>query len=323
MMDFESIRPWLPWAFQILRVVFILLVAAIAVRTVNGIVPRMRAGVVRRMSAGGANASMAELEKRARTISGIVRKSAGVAIWVVALMMSLREIGFDLGPILAGAGIAGLAIGFGAQNLVRDVISGFFILLENQVRVNDIAVVNGTSGLVEEINLRTIVLRGLDGTVHIFPNGTITTLSNMTMGYSYYVFDVGVAYKEDTDRVVAVLRELDEEMRADDRFRALILEPLEILGVDQLADSAVILKARYKTEPIQQFNVGREMNRRIKKRFDALGIELPFPHMSVYFGEASKPVRFQGELARSQVRDLIREELRSALREELQARPQI
>jgi len=320
-MDFESIRPWLPWAFQLFRVLFILLVAAIAVRTVNGVVPRMRAGVVRRMAAGGANATMAELEKRARTISGIVRKSAGVAIWVVAVMMSLREIGFDLGPILAGAGIAGLAIGFGAQNLVRDVISGFFILLENQVRVNDIAVVNGTSGLVEEINLRTIMLRGLDGTVHIFPNGTITTLSNMTMGYSYYVFDVGVAYKEDTDRVVDVLRQLDEEMRADERFRTIILEPLEILGVDQLADSAVILKARYKTEPIQQFNVGREMNRRIKKKFDALGIEIPFPHMSVYFGEASKPVRLQGELDRGQVRDLIREELRSALREELPARP--
>jgi moderate conductance mechanosensitive channel len=316
-MEFETIRPWLPWAFQLARVMAILLVATLAVRTVNGVVPRLRASVVKRMTSGGANATTAELEKRARTISGIIRKSASVGIWLVAIMMSLREIGFDLGPILAGAGIAGLAIGFGAQNLVRDVISGFFILLENQIRVNDIAVVNGTGGLVEEINLRTIVLRGLDGTVHIFPNGTITTLSNMTMGYSYYVFDVSVAYKEDTDRVVAVLRELDEEMRGDERFGALILEPLDILGVDKLGDSAVVIKARYKTEPVQQFNVGREMNRRIKKKFDALGIEIPFPHMSVYFGEASNPFRLEGNLDRGQLREWIREELRAALRAEM------
>ncbi len=284
-----------------------------AARLVRGLVPRIRERAVERMAAGGARTAVGELEKRARTISGIIRKTAVAMIWAIAVMMSAREIGFDLAPILAGAGILGLAGGFGAQNLVRDIISGFFILLENQVRVNDIAVVNGTGGLVEEINLRTIVLRSLDGTVHIFPNGTIATLANMTMGFSYYVFDIGVAYKEDTDRVVEALRELDGEMRGDERFQAMILEPLEVLGVDSFGDSAVVIKARYKTEPVQQFNVGREMNRRIKKRFDELGIEIPYPHVSVYFGEASKPFQMDAPPAGAELRELVRE----AVREEL------
>jgi len=307
------LQPWLPMVAPAIRVALIVFAALVAARLVRGLVPRVRQRAVERMTAGGARATAGELEKRARTISGIVRKGAVLGIWVVAAMMSAREIGFDLAPILAGAGILGLAVGFGAQNLVRDVISGFFLLLENQVRVNDIAVVNGTGGLVEEINLRTIVLRSLDGTVHIFPNGTITTLSNMTMGFSYYVFDIGVAYKEDTDRVVEALRTLDGEMRADEKFQTLILEPLEVLGVDSFGDSAVVIKARYKTQPVQQFTVGREMNRRIKKRFDELGIEIPYPHVSVYFGEASKPFQMAGPPAGTELRELVRE----AVREEL------
>jgi small conductance mechanosensitive channel len=188
-----------------------------------------------------------------------------------------------------------------------------FLLVENQIRVNDVVVINGTGGLVEEINLRTTVLRSLDGTVHIFPNGAITSLSNMTREYSYYVFDVGVAYKEDTDRVVEVLREVGRELREDPEYAPLILEPLEVLGLDKFADSAVIIKARIKTLPVQQWKVGREMNRRIKKRFDELGIEIPFPHMSLYFGEASKPVRLQLDGA-------TREELKALIREVLDER---
>ena len=211
-----------------------------------------------------------------------------VVIWVVVFMMALEEAGFNVGPLLAGAGVAGLAVGFGAQNLVRDVISGLFMLLENQVRINDVAIINGTGGLVEQINLRTTVLRSLDGTVHVFPNGTITTLSNMTQEYSYYVFNIGVAYKEDTDHVSAVVKELADEMMQEETYRSFILAPLQVMGVDQFADSAVMIKARIKTAPIKQWMVGREMNRRIKKKFDELGIEIPFPHRSLYFGEASK-----------------------------------
>jgi len=218
--------------------------------------------------------------------------------------------GFNIGPILAGAGVVGLAAGFGAQHLVRDVISGLFMLLENQIRVNDVAIINGTGGLVEEINLRTTVLRGLDGTVHIFPNGTIESLSNMTREYSYYLFEIGVAYKEDTDRVVEVVKQLGNEMMQEDEFKADILAPMEVLGVDKFADSAVIIKARIKTVPIRQWAVGREMNRRIKKKFDELGIEIPFPHQTLYFGEASKPFQLQLDgVQRDQLRALIREVL--------------
>jgi small conductance mechanosensitive channel len=237
--------------------------------------------------------------------------------------MALREIGFDITPILAGAGVIGLAVGFGAQNLVRDVISGFFILIENQIRVNDVAVINGTGGLVEEINLRTTVLRSQDGVVHVFPNGSITTLSNMTREFSFYVFDIGVAYKEDTDRVAEVLREIAEEMRRDQRFAPVILEPLEVLGVDRFADSAVMVRARIKTQPIQQWNVGREMNRRIKKRFDELGIEIPFPHRSVHIGAGSHPLRVAfDDAGRDEVRRLVRDVLREEAESSRSAPPE-
>lgn len=289
------------------RITIIIAVAYVIARLIDGAVPRLRQGIVQRITRAGSNL---ELEKRAATLSSVFRKTVAVVVWTVALIMALREAGFNVGPILAGAGVVGLAVGFGAQNLVRDVISGVFLLLEDQVRVNDVAIVNGTGGLVEQINLRTIVLRGLDGTLHIFPNGTITTLSNMTHGYSYYVFDVGVAYKEDTDHVVEVLKGIAAQMRKEEPYKLSILEPLEVLGVDKFADSAVIVKVRIKTLPIKQWEVGREMNRRIKKEFDRLGIEIPFPHTSVYFGEASKPIALAFD-------DNSREELKAAIREVL------
>ncbi len=173
---------------------------------------------------------------------------------------------------------------------MRDVISGFFLILENQVRIGDVAVVNGTGGLVEQINFRTIVLRDLEGVVHVFPNGTVATLANRTHGWSAYVLDVGVAYKEDVDRVMAVMRRVSEEMRSEEPFAALMLEDIEIFGVDDFADSAVVIKARLKTRPIKQWEVGREYRRRLKQAFDREGIEIPFPHRSLYFGEASKPI---------------------------------
>jgi small conductance mechanosensitive channel len=291
-----------------IRIAVIFAAAFVLVRVIDRVVPRLRVRLVERMTKD--SGPDLELEKRAATLGGIFRRATKAVIWIVALVMALQEAGFNIGPILAGAGIVGLAVGFGAQNLVRDVISGAFLLIENQVRVNDVAIINGTGGLVEELNLRTTVLRGLDGTVHIFPNGAITSLSNMTHGYSYYVFDVGVAYKEDTDRVVAVLKALADEMMAEEQYRPLILEPLEVLGVDKFADSAVVIKARIKTLPIKQWVVGREMNRRIKKKFDDLGIEIPFPHMSVYFGEASKPFALGlQDGGHEQLKGLIREVL--------------
>jgi small conductance mechanosensitive channel len=209
---------------------------------------------------------------------------------VAGFVICLDELGLDVTPILAGAGIIGLAVGFGAQNLVRDLISGFFLVLEDQVRVGDVAVVNGTGGLVEAITFRTIVLRDLAGVVHVVPNGAIMTLANMTKGWSGYVIDVGVAYKEDTDRVVDVMTVVAEDLRKDARFGPMILEPIEVFGVDDFKESEVTIKARLKTVPIQQWAVGREYRRRLKKAFDARGIEIPFPHRSLYVGTATGPL---------------------------------
>src|SRR5688572_11965613 len=196
--------------------------------------------------------------KRVTTLTRLLMTMGLVLIWGVVTVIALDQIGLDVTPILAGAGIIGLAVGFGAQNLVRDVISGFFIVLENQVRVGDVAVVNGTGGLVEAITFRTIVLRDLAGVVHVMPNGTITTLAKMTKDWSAYVIDVGVAYEEDTDRVIEVMEEVASELRSDPRLGPFMLDPIEIFGVDDFKDSEVTIKARLKTAPIQQWNVGRE-----------------------------------------------------------------
>ncbi len=223
--------------------------------------------------------------KRANTLTHVIRDVARVVLLVVGGMMILSELGVDLKPILAAAGLGGLAIGFGAQSLVKDVISGFFILLEDSIRVGDVVQIAGVGGFVEEVKLRTITLRDLSGNVHVVPNGVVDKVMNMTKLYAFYLFDVGVAYREDVDEVMGVLHDIAEEVRRDPEFSADILEPLEMLGVDQFADSAVIIKCRIKTQPIKQWRVGREMNRRIKKTFDAKGIEIPFPHQTIYWGE--------------------------------------
>jgi small-conductance mechanosensitive channel len=255
-------------------------------------------------------ATSTEIEKQMNTIGGILYKTAAVFIWSVTGTMVLKELGFSIGPLLAGAGIAGLAVGFGAQNLVRDIISGLFIIGENQIRVGDVAILNGTGGLVEAVNLRTTVLRSLDGTVYIFPNGTIDTVANMTHGFSYYVFDVNVAYKEDTDHVSSVLQEIGDQIAQEEPYKSMILAPFEVIGLDKFDDSAIIIKARIKTQPIKQWEVGREINRRIKKRFDELNIEIPFPHRSIYLGEKTKPldvnIKSLGEEQISQLKDFIR-----------------
>ncbi len=271
-----------PVAVAFIRAGLILIAALIGTRIVAGVVPKIRARAFGLMASRTSEGSDLELEKRAVTVSGIVRRTLVSVIWLIALIMALREAGFDVAPILAGAGVLGLAVGFGAQNLVRDVITGLFMLVENQVRVGDVALINGTGGLVEEMNLRTTLLRGLDGTVHIFPNGQIQTLSNKTREFAYHLFDIGVSYGEDTDRVVAVLREVADSLQADPKFDRAILEPLDVLGVDAFADSSVMIRARLKTLPMEQWRVGREMNRRIKKRFDKEGIEIPFPQRALH-----------------------------------------
>jgi small conductance mechanosensitive channel len=222
-----------------------------------------------------ADQSDIEIEKQATTIAGVLRKTTTVLIVALALAMSLRELGFDIAPLIAGVGVAGLAIGFGAQNLVRDVIAGFFMLIENQIRVNDVVVINDTPGVVEEMNLRTTVLRDAEGTVHVFPNGAISKLANRTQGFSFYLFSLFLSYKDDTDQALTILRETAAAVSAEEPFRAYILAPLEIFGVDQLGETHVIVKARIKTQPGRQWDVGREVNRRLKAKLDTAGFELP------------------------------------------------
>jgi small conductance mechanosensitive channel len=229
-----------------------------------------------------------ESRKRAGTLSGVVRWILRVFVIVVAFMMLLQQFGLPIGPALTAAGVAGVAIGFGAQHLVQDFLSGFFILLENQIRVGDVVQINDKGGLVEQITLRMTVLRDYSGNVIYIRNGQIDVVTNMTKDYSRYVFEVGVAYREDVDEVIKVLLAIDEEMRKDAAFKDDILAPLEVAGLDKFGDSAIIIKARTMTKPIQQWRIGREFNRRIKKKFDELGIEIPFPHQTIYFGKDKK-----------------------------------
>lgn len=226
-----------------------------------------------------------EFQKRADTLRSVIQYLLTISILVTAVIIVLGELGIEIGPILAAAGIVGLAVGFGAQSLVQDVISGFFILLEDQIRVGDVVQVAGTDGLVEKINLRMTILRDLAGNVHYVRNGKIDIVTNMTKEYSRYVFDIGVAYREDVDEVIDIIKQVDEDLRNDPAFKNDIIEPMEILGLDQFADSAIIIKTRTTTKPIKQWGVAREFNRRLKKRFDEENIEIPFPHVTLYMGQ--------------------------------------
>ena len=230
-----------------------------------------------------------ERRKRVETIGQLLRLLATFLVVGVAILMALSVFNVDIRPILTGAGIAGLAVGFGAQNLVRDVIAGFFLILENQVRLGDVVSINGKSGLVEAIRLRTIALRSLDGTVHVIPNGVINELSNMTKDFSFAVLDIGIPYEADVDSVVDVLRSVATDLQADPVHGPNILEGLDVLGVEDFADSSVVIRIRIKTAPIQQWNVGREFRRRIKIAFDARGIEFPFRQLTVHLREAASP----------------------------------
>ena len=274
-----------------LRVVMILVIAYGIMKLIKSFIKKIENNLITKSREEGEPPT--ESEKRINTIVRLLRQASLLALWLTAFLIVLRELGVEIAPIIAGAGIVGLAVGFGAQNLVRDFISGFFIIMENQVRVGDVANINGTGGLVERINFRTIVLRDLAGVVHIFPNGTINTLSNLTKEWSAYIFEIGVAYKEDTDKVVEIMKNIGSKMLEDDEFGKLMLEEPEIFGVDKFGDSAVVIKGRIRTLPIRQWAVGREFLRRVKYAFDQNNIEIPFPHRTIYFGEESKPFDLQ------------------------------
>ena len=222
--------------------------------------------------------------QRVRTLLPLVRSALAVVIGLMTGLVVLSELGVTIGPLLAGAGVAGLAVGFGAQTLVKDFITGMFILIEDSIQVGDVARVAGKVGVVEALTVRTVRLRDLSGTVHTVPFSAVDTIENLTKEYSFAVIDIGVAYREDYDEVVAVLRSVGSELCADPQFARDILDPMEVMGLDEFADSAVVIRIRFRTKPLKQWGVRREFHRRVKAAFDAAGIEIPFPHQTIFFG---------------------------------------
>jgi small conductance mechanosensitive channel len=236
---------------------------------------------------------------RARTLLPLARNAVFLVLVVLVALIVLSELGVNIAPLLAGAGVIGIAIGFGSQKLVQDIITGAFILFEDTIAVGDAIKVGEHSGGVEAISIRAIRLRDLQGNVHTIPFSAVTTVTNMTKGFNFAVFDVGVAYREDTDAVGAVLLGIGEEMQADAKWGAAMAGPLEVLGVERFDASSVVIRARVKTNPADKWSVSREFNRRLKLRFDELGIEMPFPQTTVWFGEDRKghapPLRLMTE----------------------------
>jgi small-conductance mechanosensitive channel len=277
---------------QLPSVILLIILLIVSLRLVAFFINRTR-DILQKRTLAHPDGPDLEAEKRLHTLMGIVRRGSFVVIWLVFIMIFLKKFNIDIAPIIAGAGIIGLAVGFGAQELVRDFISGFFILLENQIRMGDVVILNGTGGVVEDIQLRTVTLRDQSGTVHVFQNGKINTIANMTKGWSAMVFDIGVAYKENPTVVMRIMKEVSEEMRNNEEFKQKILEPMEIFGLDNFSDSALIIKGRIKTRPGDQWSIGREYRKRLKEAFDKNHIEIPFPTSTITWAEDTAPIKLK------------------------------
>lgn len=284
---------WSTPALSGLRIVLIVVVAWISISVLQRAVRVVRLRVEGRLDG-------TDSARRAETLGRVVRYLIAMVISAVAVMLVLAEVGVSLAPILGAAGVVGLAIGFGAQSLVKDYFTGFFILFEDQIRTGDVISIAGIGGSVEDITLRHVRLRDYDGNVHFVPNGLITSVTNMSRSFAQAVMDVGVSYREDVDQVMALMAEVGRQLRADPDHAVKILGDLEIAGVERLDDSAVVLRCRFKVAPLQQWTVRREYLRRMKAAFDAQGIEIPFPHVTVYAGVGKDgsapalPVRLPG-----------------------------
>ena len=273
-----TLGEWSGFAMTVLHVAIILGLTWLALRLSRKLLARLRHHMQQ-------DVDDRERIKRLDTLERVFRYVATVVITLVGTMLVLSEVGISIAPILATAGVLGIAIGFGAQSLVKDYFNGFFLLLENQVRVGDVVEVAGKSGLVEEMTLRYIRLRDFEGSVHYVPNGVVDTVTNRSRGFAYAVIDVGVAYREGLDEVYGVMREAAAELRADPEFAPKIVDDLEIAGVDNWADSAVVIRCRFKVMPLEQWGVRRAYLYCLKKAFDAAGIEIPYPHLTLYAGQ--------------------------------------
>lgn len=281
MNDLLSTKPWMmlqAWiganSVHAIRILAILVVAFVVLRFIRAFVPRLREHIAGRQES-------IEDAKRIQTLLRVAHYLLTASTLAVAVLLVLGEVGISLAPILGAAGVVGIAVGFGAQTLVKDYVSGFLLLLENQIRVGDAVEISGKSGIVEEVTLRFIRLRDFGGNVHFIPNNTIGVITNSSLGFAYAVLDVGIAYGSDIEVSMQVMRDVDESMREDASFSGKILKPLEIAGVDQWADSSVMIKARIQVKPLEQWHVRREYLKRLKIAFDAKGVEIPFPHVKL------------------------------------------
>lgn len=268
---------WSGPAIVALRITLIVIAAWIGAAILNRMIRLFRDRITQRFADR-------EQIRRAETIGRVLRYLVSVVLSLIAGVLILSELGVSIAPILGAAGVVGLAIGFGAQSLVKDYFTGFFLLLENQLTTGDVVEIADKSGLVEDVTLRFVRLRDYSGNVHYVPNSLITTVTNMSRGFGQAVIDVRIAYRENTDEAVDVMRSVGREMRGDARFGPAIIDDLEVAGVERWDDSAVVLRCRFKVAPLEQWGVRREYLRRLKQAFDASGIEIPFPHVSVYAG---------------------------------------
>lgn len=257
-----------------LRILLIVVLAFAAQVAMRFLLPRLRAKAVSHQESHDG-------VRRVDTLSRVIRYTLNVVIIAVAVLLILGELGVSVAPLLGAAGVAGIAVGFGAQSLVKDYFSGFFLLLENQIRIGDVIEAGGKVGAVEELTLRYLRLRDYGGNVHYVPNGQITVVTNMSLGFAYAVINLGITHGEDVDRVIRVMREVGTELRQDPEFAPKILDDLEIAGVDQWAESAIVILCRFQVAPIEQWSVRREYLRRAKAAFDRLGIEIPLPHLKL------------------------------------------
>jgi moderate conductance mechanosensitive channel len=273
-LELARIERWLPWVYRGIRVLVILTGAWLVSFVSRRLLRRLRAHAVRSMDRHG-EINEVELEKRAATVGAVLTTVVRVVIWMIATVMALRALTFDIQPLLAGLGVVGLALGLGAQTLIKDFIGGLLLLMEDQIRIGDSVVINGISGVVEELNLRTAILRSENGAVHVISNGAINTLSNLTREYSYYMFEVTLAHQADIERALHIIEQAGASIEAEEDLAELVLAPIDVMGVERLLDRGLVIRARIKTLPAKQALVGRELNRRVSALLMEAGV--PFP----------------------------------------------
>ena len=279
------------WFFSNGIVIILMIVSIwIIIRIISRTLPRI---VITFVMSRAEYGEREETEKRANTLSKVFTGGIQIVVLIAGIFMILSKLEIPVGPVLAGFGVVGIAVGFGAQHLVRDIISGIFVIAENQYRTGDVVTIADKSGLVEDINLRRTILRDLEGTVHVVPNGEISVSSNRTKNYSRVVLDIGVAYKENLERVILILNQIGNELSADPVFGLNIIKSPQVLRIQSFDDSAITIRILGDCKPMRQWLIRSELIRRIKARFDLEGIEIPFPHHTIYWGEDQPSLTIQ------------------------------